>query len=395
MSFHYHTNLEIFRRGIIREKFYFSDHEAIRMSKRVEYIDIAKGIGILLVVMGHNDFGLVSPFFYKFIYSFHMPLFFFVSGMFFKSSLPFFSLIQRRFDSVLKPYIATIILIFLMTLSFTKVNFDVAIMRLIKAGYANGHYIDWVQLWFLPHLFALNIFSYGYYRLAGLLHFKWKNWFLLPIILLLGISTIGLFWPFTFRIADHHFTLFGLPLSFDLILVSGFYFVLGSEVNKKIPDKFFDHPAALLGSVACLVGMIMYFPETIDFNTRFYQSWAVNTAEALLGIIFILAISKQIARFSRVSSALRYIGQSSLIILIFHVPIQETWGEKILNISNNQDFSYWIAYLAGVAFPLLINHYLIGPNPKIRTWFGQPGKSTESMVDPVPNSQKINQPASD
>ena len=52
------------------------------IKKRVGYIDIAKGIGIILVVMGHNDFALISPFAHKLIYSFHMPMFFFMSGLF-------------------------------------------------------------------------------------------------------------------------------------------------------------------------------------------------------------------------------------------------------------------------------------------------------------------------
>ncbi|MBS6411217.1 MAG: acyltransferase family protein, partial [Tannerella sp.] len=42
-------------------------------------IDIAKGIAILLVVLGH----LQNPI-NKYIYAFHMPLFFFLSGMFVK-----------------------------------------------------------------------------------------------------------------------------------------------------------------------------------------------------------------------------------------------------------------------------------------------------------------------
>ena len=74
--------------------------------------------------------------------------------------------------------------------------------------------------------------------------------------------------------------------------------------------------------------MVLYLPDTIDFNTRFFQSLPINTLEALLGITFILALSKQIERFPRVSAAFRYVGQASLIILIFHVPIQETWGER-------------------------------------------------------------------
>ena len=42
--------------------------------KREEWVDTLKGIGILLVIVGHTN----SPFF-KYIYYFHMPLFFMIS----------------------------------------------------------------------------------------------------------------------------------------------------------------------------------------------------------------------------------------------------------------------------------------------------------------------------
>ena len=53
------------------------------MQKRVQYIENAKGIGILLVVLGHNDMNAYHPTLHRFIYAFHMPLFFFLSGIFF------------------------------------------------------------------------------------------------------------------------------------------------------------------------------------------------------------------------------------------------------------------------------------------------------------------------
>ena len=52
------------------------------MSQRIEQIDYAKAIGIIMVVVGHvgslitNNVQLV-----KYIYSFHMPLFFIISGV--------------------------------------------------------------------------------------------------------------------------------------------------------------------------------------------------------------------------------------------------------------------------------------------------------------------------
>jgi fucose 4-O-acetylase-like acetyltransferase len=64
----------------------------IRALERVGYLDVAKGIGIILVVVGHAIGGLRSSnltsdrssleFFFYLIYSFHMPLFFFLSALF-------------------------------------------------------------------------------------------------------------------------------------------------------------------------------------------------------------------------------------------------------------------------------------------------------------------------
>ena len=48
---------------------------------RIEWIDIAKGFGILLVILGHTIAYDCSHIVYNSIYSFHMPLFFFLSGV--------------------------------------------------------------------------------------------------------------------------------------------------------------------------------------------------------------------------------------------------------------------------------------------------------------------------
>jgi hypothetical protein len=69
---------------------------------------------------------------------------------------------------------------------------------------------------------------------------------------------------------------------------------------------------------------------------------------------------------------LSYVGQASLIVLIFQVPIQDYWGQKLLAVTNNIAFSYWISFFAGVIGPVLINALLIRPNPIVRKWFSQP-----------------------
>ena len=49
------------------------------MNERLAIFDILKGIGILLVIVGHTFMKEIGPY----ILAFHMPLFFIVAGYFF------------------------------------------------------------------------------------------------------------------------------------------------------------------------------------------------------------------------------------------------------------------------------------------------------------------------
>ncbi len=345
--------------------------ETVIDTERVGYVDIAKGIGITLVVMGHNDFALISPFFHKLIYSFHMPMFFFMSGMFFNPDLPFWKYACHRFSRVLKPFLFMILFIYFTSISFSNVGIPEASRRLIKALYGNGYYLDWVQLWFLPHLFAVSLFAYFYFRATrGRYNFPLRSAFLL-VLYIGGLYGIALFWPFELNILGRELTVFGLPYSLDIIFVSGFFFILGYELNQAQHGFILENPFTLLISGISLLFLVWYFPATIDFNTRLFESLPVNTLEALLGILLMLSISKQMEKVSWLSSLFRYIGQASLVILVFQVPIQDYWGQKILRITDNLQFSYWLSFLIGVAGPVAINALFIRPNPILRRWFSQ------------------------
>ena len=61
--------------------------------KRVEYIDIFRAIGIILMIMGHVGFG--DRFDY-FIHAFHMPMFFIISGLFYKNNIETKQFIKKK-----------------------------------------------------------------------------------------------------------------------------------------------------------------------------------------------------------------------------------------------------------------------------------------------------------
>ncbi len=350
------------------------------LSNRVAYVDIAKGIGIILVVMGHNDFSLISPFAHKLIYSFHMPMFFFMSGMFFKPDVPFWTFIRNRYHRVLKPFVAILLLIYFASLSFSKVGLVMATRRLLKAMYANGHYLDWVQLWFLPHLFIVSVLAYFYFRAVRQPRIFQLRWVLLLTIYIMGVLNIGAFWPFNFDLANRAFTLYGLPFSLDIAVVSGFFFILGSELNRRRNESLFGSRWTLWISGVLLTLLVWYSPARIDFNTRQFDSLLVNTLESMIGILFILALSKQLERVTWLSTLFSYVGQASLIILIFQVPIQDYWGQKLFAVTKNLPISYWISFLAGVVGPIIINELFIRPNSIVREWFGQPPPRERNQV---------------
>ena len=355
------------------------------MPTRVEYIDIARGIGILLVVMGHNDFSLVSPFAYQVIYSFHMPLFFFLSGYFLNISLPFFEFLKRRFHSLLKPYFFTIFLIYFTSVSFEKMRFGTALQRITKSVYGSGYYLDWVQLWFLPHLFVVSLYAFLFLAALRWLDNRYVRWAILLATLAVSSLFLQSFYPFPFSLFGKQYELYGLPFSLDLVLLSGFFFILGSEIRRAIPEKVFENIFLLIGTGTGLLLLNYFFPARIDFNTRLYESYWINSLEAILGILFVLALSRQIElRTVRLAALLKYCGLVSLFILLFHVPIQDFWGQKILQATGNTPLSIWIGFFMGVAGSILIYELFVKSNPVASWWFGRKMEPPAKEEAPAP-----------
>lgn len=341
------------------------------MNNRVAYIDIARGLGILVIVLGHNDLAGYHPLLHKFIYAFHIPLFFFLSGMFFRPERPFGDTLTRRFNTLMKPYFFTLFIIYLGEAAFSNMTFPVIAGRIAKSLYATGHYIDWVQLWFIPHLFAVSLFAWLAWRgIFGRVNSDWLRWLLMFAMLAVGVYTMHYFWPFTPPLLIDT-PLFGLPFSVDLVFASGFFFLLGYEVNRRPLEKFFASPLVLTGTFAALLAMVLRLSPALDFNTRTYPSLGINTIEALLGIVMVLSLARNIEKWSaRLTDVFSYFGRISLVILIFHVPIQETLFGKYVRFGIPNDGAIFLAFASGVLIPVLIYELAIRHNPRLRPWFG-------------------------
>lgn len=121
---------------------------------RVEYIDLYRGIGIILMILGHLH---ISDGFSKYIHAFHMPMFFFISGFFWKGTKgSFFVFIRRKAKSLLIPYVL-----------YWMINMIVRTILTSKAITLNNVYHFLIEptegmsiasaLWFLVALFVCEV----------------------------------------------------------------------------------------------------------------------------------------------------------------------------------------------------------------------------------------------
>ncbi len=341
------------------------------MPKRIAYIDVAKGLGILLVVLAHNDLQAFAPFLHRIIYAFHMPLFFFLSGLFFKPEIPFGELARRRLNTLVKPYFFTIFLIYFGAVFFDNMGFPVALSRIAKSLYGNGFTLDWVAMWFLPALFVINLFAFGFYRLLGRFANPWPRWIALIAIQIVGVLTLDTFMPLHLNLFGKSLILNGLPWSLDLVLVAGFFFILGRETYQNVPQGLFSSIWTLLISAALGLGLLLLSPATVDLNTRLWENPLINTLEALAGIGFILALSRQIERGPTwLETFFSYLGRISVVILIFHNPVQSYLTPKIDQLLGGNPYSPLIAYPFAILAPVIIYELFIKPNPLVSSLFG-------------------------
>lgn len=147
-----------------------------RCSGRIEWIDYAKGITIFLVVYSHvligiynSNFDIYYPFYIhsiKFMYSFHMPVFFLLSGIFAikSSSIPFSNFLLKKLKTIIYPYLLWSLIqgcIYALMSPFTNFKFNFGELPSTIAFY------PLMQLWFLYVLFFIHILFFFINKISG------------------------------------------------------------------------------------------------------------------------------------------------------------------------------------------------------------------------------------
>jgi fucose 4-O-acetylase-like acetyltransferase len=136
----------------------------MKEEERIEWIDIAKGIGIICVVMGHIF--SIQMLAHKIIYLFHMPLFFYISGFLYKGEQRNGKYIVKKLKSLIVPYFSVFIFVYLLFLliyfpkDYSPEYIKTDITYYILGGRFLRRIIDnvFVAMWFVTCLFVVQVF---------------------------------------------------------------------------------------------------------------------------------------------------------------------------------------------------------------------------------------------
>ncbi len=322
------------------------------MARRIDLIDIAKGISILLVAFAHSELSKLLPTFNHATMLIRMPLFFFLSGVFFSLSVRPLPYIARKTDALLKPYFVTLFLLVLTTILLG--NGQDAWQEFKGIIYGTGETIRWGPLWFLTHLWSLFVVTYFvFYHTKLPVRSNLIKISFVVMLFVVGSFTVDMFWKKPVFIFGNEVILPGLPFSVDIIFLSMAFFVSGSFLSQRVRN-FKPRVAILLITVFIFITIFINTEAVIHFYSRRYQEPVFATLAAFSGIYIVLSLSYYMSKNKFITYILTTFGSASLFILIFHAPV----GIKSYNILDKylsfQIFDAILAFLISIIVPLFI-----------------------------------------
>ena len=132
--------------------------EKLSQKDRVKWIDMARGFAMLLIIVGHC--AGISETLKHIIFSFHVPLFFILSGYVYRHKE---KSILKDFKQLIVPYMISVFIIIIFNIYANRsISGDYILQTLKSALYAYGSDYGEVKLigglWFLPTIFVARRF---------------------------------------------------------------------------------------------------------------------------------------------------------------------------------------------------------------------------------------------
>ncbi len=259
------------------------------MGKRLVWLDDLKGIGIILVIWGHMNIPLILE---HWIYSFHMAMFFVISGYLYKPNSNLKEYISKKAKNLIIPY-----------LIFAVPSFILAILKgdgifnsILNFFYLNGK-VGWNSpIWYFIVLFLVNV-VYNY-----LISCKIN-----PHIIFIGSLIIG------FLIANTGVYPLGLPI----VIYGITFFYIGHVLSNTDTLDTLSNKRSITVPIFFILSII--FSIVLNIRVSIYNNEIGNFFIFILGgatgTIFMMLLIKG---FRNMPSLIRFYGRNALVLIGTH-----------------------------------------------------------------------------
>ncbi len=338
--------------------------------KRIEYLDVSKGIAILLVCVGHaisnqqNVRDIDLPILLRLISQFHMPLFFVISGYLFSDKhidTPIKATIHK-----IKAYYVPFVVYNLIFLLFHNLF---AALQLVNEQFNGGPY-TWKQyayrftmvitghrqsfggaMWFLGSLLIISVlFIWSNYFIKKIIPEKYQQLCVCIFVLCCVLVGISGKCPTSFKL--------------NVSLYSMLFFYLGYLYKKLRWNSFLVKYKTIVLLISVVGSIVIAYLSPVGIESKYYGNFTLFTISAVLGTLMIfMAAQYPLVEKSRV---LKLLGEKSLdimslhflafklvsllVILVYDLPMERLAEYPVLTGIGG---AWWVAYsLVGAFVPV-------------------------------------------
>lgn len=310
-------------------------------NKYIKWIDLAKGFGIVMVLVGHINF--LPVIIKNYIYSFHMPYFMILSGIVFSYKSSFDKFISKKIKTLIIPYIFFTFVLFLF-FSLKKIYYG---NRGFLTSFINLFTLKEVYApWYLICLFFVTIIYYFVVKLIN-------NNKIIIIITTILMLFFGIYYFTKIKIQ--------LPLQFQYVFTMIVFFSIGYIIKVyNLSNKIFKIRYVIIFFVLSVFFYYLKMKYSIPYTSitsNIYGNFLIFYPLAIFSSFYIIGICIKINSIP----ILDYIGKNSIVYfsmqqatVLFPIMliVEHFFGSKIY-----MNFNFFVSCI--ITFVLLLVNIIV------------------------------------
>ncbi len=284
-------------------------------SGRIEYFDLARGLCMIAIVLGHLQIEQIN----RFVFTFHIPVFFLITGYFLNPGEKVVDMANKKIRTLIRPYFTSCLMTIIFSFLFNVFVFHKTVNEIIND----------VLHWVTASLYGSGENIYDPFIVPGIgaIWFLWATmWGIIVTLLLMKLPRIARFIVIIVLVilakvsADH---IMFLPLSIQPGLIAALYIYAGYEW-RNIKDK----SVSMRTWIKVLTG-IMALLVWAEFILSFRSFWLVtcDIGRGVQDVIGSFCASAMVIAFSffadkyarRFTGFIRFLGRYSILTLAAHI----------------------------------------------------------------------------